>query len=220
MARGVQALTNQMWPRLKGSGYLWYVEEKKPITDTQLSGVSESRFMESVNEDLAQLKETFSAIGVTEADREVYYATVAELKAMSYTIACGPPPASNRSPEYDKLEFMGPGAVGENCVYASTNTCAATLWLEKIHRRLATMPLRLPPRYLELVEQHDPRALALLARNLALLKTNSGIWWLHGVGRHSVAESAVRGIRSLLPNEWTWAMDWPQKVINRDIGVY
>ena len=77
------------------------------------------------------------------------------------------------------------------------------------------MPLRLPHRFLKLVELKDPRALLLLARNLALLKVIEPVWWLHGTGRsQKVAEISVTGIAKMLPSEWSWAMDWPLKVLS------
>jgi hypothetical protein len=51
-----------------------------------------------------------------------------------------------------------------------------------LQRGVATMPLRLPGRFLGLVELKDARALALLARNLSLLKVIDSVWWLHGTG--------------------------------------
>jgi hypothetical protein len=86
-----------------------------------------------------------------------------------------------------------------------------------IQRRVATMPLILPSRFLELVEVKDPIALALLARNLAMLKLIDEAWWLHGVGQNEVAKQSVLGIQSLMPSEWQWAMEWPVNVVNESI---
>jgi hypothetical protein len=86
-----------------------------------------------------------------------------------------------------------------------------------IQRRVATMPLALPPRFLELVELKDPVALALLARNFSMLKLVDETWWLHGVGEYEVTNYSIRGIRSLMPSEWLWAMDWPMLVVKGKI---
>lgn len=51
-----------------------------------------------------------------------------------------------------------------------------------LQREVAIMPLRLPGRFLGLIELKDARALALLTRNLSLLKVIDSVWWLHGIG--------------------------------------
>lgn len=94
-------------------------------------------------------------------------------------------------------------------------TCGAGQ--QDIQKRVATMPLSLPLRFLQLVELKYPRALCLLARNLALLKIIDSVWWLHGIGSQTVAEKSVTGIRDMLPEEWLWAMNWPMGVISGDI---
>jgi hypothetical protein len=84
----------------------------------------------------------------------------------------------------------------------------------EIQRRVATMPSRSPRRFLELMEERDPRALALLARDLALLKVIEHVWWLHGTGvSQCVVENAVAGIAAMIPKPWQWVMEWPFKVV-------
>ena len=83
------------------------------------------------------------------------------------------------------------------------------------------MPIRLPQLFLELVAQKDARALALLARNLALLKVVENIWWLHGTGKsQQVAEHAITGIQNLIQPGWVWAMEWPLQIILGDEKMY
>ncbi|KAH8594261.1 hypothetical protein B0O99DRAFT_687902 [Bisporella sp. PMI_857] len=87
-------------------------------------------------------------------------------------------------------------------------------YVQRTQNRLATMPLRLPPRFLELVEQKDPRSLVLIARNIALLKLIDDVWWLHGIGQSQrVAEYSINGIKAMVASEWMWAMDWPLSLI-------
>lgn len=84
----------------------------------------------------------------------------------------------------------------------------------QIHSLLATMPLRVANRFLELLELKEPRALALLARNMALIEMIPWVWWLHGVkGTQPVARTAIEGLTSLLPSVWMWTMKWPERVI-------
>ncbi len=176
MARGIQVLFAQMWPQLRGSGYLWYVEDL-PVANME-NGILHASFLASSQEDLAIIADTFDHFEVSPIDREVYKKTVLELTSLFYAI--------------------------------STNS-----FQPGIQRRVATMPLRLPTRFLKLVELKDPRALVLLARNISLLEMISHVWWLHGVKNFQpVAETAIAGISSMLPNEWLWAMLWPSRVIS------
>lgn len=79
------------------------------------------------------------------------------------------------------------------------------------------MLLRLPPRFLALLQQHEPAALVLFARNIVLLKFIDDVWWLHGKNEHLVMDYAIQGIRGLIPEPWLWAIEWPLKVVRGDI---
>ena len=174
MARGIQSLFDQMFPWLKGSGYLWYAEQQTLVDVSD--EVCGNEFLESGRKDLDLLSEAFEQSGAKEEDKALYRATVSELASMHFSISSGVPQH----------------------------------WIQ---RRVATMPLRLPPRFLELLESHDPIALALLLRNLALLEVIDPVWWLHGTGDHQVAKYSVRGIEELISTDWRWAIEWPRKVI-------
>ncbi len=83
-----------------------------------------------------------------------------------------------------------------------------------LQKLVATMPVRLPERFLELLKRKDPGALVLLARNLSLLQMIEPVWWLHGTGpAQRVAEISISGISKMLPDEWLWAMEWPLRAI-------
>jgi hypothetical protein len=85
----------------------------------------------------------------------------------------------------------------------------------EIRQRVATMPGRSSRRFLQLVEEMDPRALALIARDFAFLKVIERVWWLHGTGSSQcVAENAVTGIAAMIPKSWQWVMEWPFKVVS------
>ncbi|PVH85193.1 hypothetical protein DL98DRAFT_583788 [Cadophora sp. DSE1049] len=115
----------------------------------------------------------------------------------------------------------------DKCVYEATAMELKSLYLAidiqdsqpGIQRRVATMPLKIPKRFLNLAEKKDPRALALLARNIALLNMTPHVWWLHGASSsQSVAETAITGISEMLPIEWKWAMKWPLRVISGEFS--
>ncbi len=75
-------------------------------------------------------------------------------------------------------------------------------------RRIVCLGVLAPVRYIELLEQGRPRALAILAHHLALSQAIEEHWWFHGV-----ADRVVNGIQSILPAEWQWAMEWPLSMI-------
>lgn len=75
-------------------------------------------------------------------------------------------------------------------------------------RRIVCLGVLAPQRYIELLEQGRPRALAILAYHLALSQAVEEHWWFHGV-----ADRVVNGIQSILPAEWQWAMEWPLSMI-------
>ena len=70
-----------------------------------------------------------------------------------------------------------------------------------IIRRIMDVPLHCPPRFLDLMEQRSPRALAILAHLLALFEhyhvNEADIWWVQGI-----TESHNRAIEMVLPSEW------------------
>lgn len=176
MARGIQALFDQMWPWLRGSAYLWYIE-KQPVLEP-IDPVPLDPWIANVQKDLSQLSKTFEDDSVSAEDKIVYEKAATEVSSMCYAISSG-------------------------------------VEKQNIQKRVATMPVRLPGRFLELVEIKDPRALCLLARDLALLKVIDPVWWLHGMEpSQTVAEKSVIGIGRMLPEEWQWAMEWPMDVLS------
>ena len=109
------------------------------------------------------------------------------------------------------------------------NTVDYLLWLYKacllkansgaLHRYIATMAVRQQPGYLELLEKHDPLAMALFARCLALLRLVDFRWWLHGCGDYEVLKRDMHIIRQLMPTSCRWAMSDPFKSITVDSEI-
>ena len=91
----------------------------------------------------------------------------------------------------------------------------------RAEQEIVTILHRMPERYLELLEGEDPLAMAILARNLCLLSFcgESKAWWIHGAGQQKVPIKAVQGIRGLMPSQWLWTMDWPMKIISKEITL-
>jgi hypothetical protein len=74
----------------------------------------------------------------------------------------------------------------------------------QIARRLMSTGPVLPKLFLELIEQRRPKALVILAYVMCMIKYVDDYWFFRGMAEHE-----VYGIRSTLPNEWQWAMEWP-----------
>jgi hypothetical protein len=71
--------------------------------------------------------------------------------------------------------------------------------------------------YRDKLKQYDPLAMALMARMLVLLSAHGHAWWMNGKGDYEVIERDVRGIRELIPANLQWVMDWPCRVLDREI---
>ena len=179
MARGIMALSDQLFPWLKGSGYLWYVEQNIDVPSNE---ARQGQYWRDGKLDLDIMTAHVERADLSPRDIDIYLSAIRDLDAMHVAIKAGLPQP----------------------------------YLQRI---VATMPVRLPIRFLKLVEEKKPLALALLARNLALLKVIDTIWWLHGAGGHQVVEPSVHGICKLLPTDWKWATEWPLKVISGEITI-
>jgi hypothetical protein len=64
------------------------------------------------------------------------------------------------------------------------------------------------PLFLSLLGVRDPRALVITAHFFGLIKGADNVWFLKGL-----AEMEILGIRTLIPEDWMWAMEWPLKQI-------
>ncbi|KAE8324015.1 hypothetical protein BDV39DRAFT_181094 [Aspergillus sergii] len=72
-------------------------------------------------------------------------------------------------------------------------------------------PPVVPKLFLDFVREKRPRALAIIAHLFALAKGVENIWWLCGI-----PEQEVRGIDSIMPADWKWALAWPLGIIAQD----
>lgn len=90
---------------------------------------------------------------------------------------------------------------------------------EYLQRFCVSMPVRLNPKFTELLSQEDPLTMGLLARNMALLKFLNYTWWLHGAGEYEVLGYSISGICGLMPEPYKWLMDWPLNVVAGNIAI-
>ncbi|KAF2672315.1 hypothetical protein BT63DRAFT_452819 [Microthyrium microscopicum] len=75
-------------------------------------------------------------------------------------------------------------------------------------RRLLYLDLLASPSFLKFVEEQRPRAIAILANYCAMTAVVDDHWVFQGL-----AEREVSGLSTLLPQEWQWAIIWPQAMI-------
>jgi hypothetical protein len=68
-----------------------------------------------------------------------------------------------------------------------------------------------------MLQRHDPLAMALMARMLVLLNELDHAWWANGQGEYEVMERDVRGIHKLMPVHLRRLMDWPCRVLYKEI---
>jgi hypothetical protein len=81
-----------------------------------------------------------------------------------------------------------------------------------IFRRIMTLGIMCPPRFIDFIEQRRPRALAILAHHFAMAKVADDHWLFRGF-----AKREVQGIAGLLPHSWQWAMEWPENVLQHGV---
>lgn len=77
-----------------------------------------------------------------------------------------------------------------------------------LFRRVLCFGIKVPTEFTTFVEQRRPRAIAILAHHCALAYCVNDHWIFHGF-----AEREVVGLGGLLPDEWHWAMEWPNALI-------
>jgi hypothetical protein len=90
---------------------------------------------------------------------------------------------------------------------------------ERVRRALVMTVSHCSDRYIGLLREHDPIALALFAHALALVHVTSHVWWLHGPKDLHLESFHVRGILGLMPHESLWMMQWPKDVVDNRITL-
>ena len=84
-----------------------------------------------------------------------------------------------------------------------------------ICRRTMAFPMLVHPGFITLVEEHQPRALVILAHYFAIVARFKNVWWMGDSGRREVI-----GIQTVLPPEWQDAMRWPLEEIDKDHALF
>jgi hypothetical protein len=101
---------------------------------------------------------------------------------------------------------------------AYQHAVAVLNWAHKIPHKGAPLafPATVSRRFVELLQERRPRALAILACYFALLRSLDGVWWLHGMARREVL-----GVASLFNSDyfgaeayrrWWPHLEWAMKI--------
>lgn len=122
-----------------------------------------------------------------------------------------------REEPHELLEAWSP-AVQE--AYESTLSFVGGIWLAMnrgeapagISKRLIVFPMVVDRRFIGLVEERRPRALAVLAHYFALLSMLRGFWWIGETGSRE-----VRAIAGVMPEEWRGMVRWPLEILEQEI---
>ncbi|KAH6981470.1 hypothetical protein EDB80DRAFT_657609 [Ilyonectria destructans] len=75
------------------------------------------------------------------------------------------------------------------------------------HPRLLQFPALVTPRFVELLEAHDPRTLAIVGYFFMIVKLASVLWWVDGA-----AEREFAAVMKFLPKDWWPVMDLAVRV--------
>lgn len=118
-------------------------------------------------------------------------------------------------PEPD-LDFEG------RSVYEQTLAYIGSVWQaiqngespKLLFRRHVSLGILVPAQFATFLDQGRPRALVILAHHFAMARAAEEHWWMRGV-----ADREVNGIRSVVPPNWQWAMEWPLSVLRQGIRV-
>ncbi|KAK3329547.1 hypothetical protein B0H66DRAFT_466031 [Apodospora peruviana] len=104
---------------------------------------------------------------------------------------------------------------------AYQHAVAVLNWAHKIPHKGAPLafPATVSRRFIELLEERQPRALAILACFFALLKSMDGVWWLQGMARREVL-----GVVSLFNSDFfgpdSYRKWWPHLEWAMRIALY
>ncbi|OCT47541.1 hypothetical protein CLCR_03535 [Cladophialophora carrionii] len=154
----------------------------------------------------------------------VRYAKLTEQPTFSNTFAVFDP--ENLAPFQKLLDFqrsgddpLNPGekpdpSVGDAYVKAVAflgSVCKALQLPEQRYQicmRVVAFGHIIPPTFIRLLAERRPRALAILANYMAFVKYIEKYWWFR-----NRAQTEISGIRSILPQQWHWALTWPLMVL-------
>ncbi|KAK1835563.1 sterol uptake control protein 2 [Podospora conica] len=199
--QGVKAITAASWQFLRSSSVVTQVINSQAVLQLNFSNGPDTFFGHLLN-------------GLDD-----------ELSAMARSRPGGPPPPastpSNNAPPSPSAPKPPSDDLITSTRQAYQHAVAVLNWAHKIPHKGAPLafPATVSRRYIELLEERRPRALAILACFFALLKSMDGIWWLQGMARREVL-----GVVSLFNSDFfgpdAYAEWWPHLEWAMRIALY
>jgi hypothetical protein len=114
---------------------------------------------------------------------------------LNYNNASGDSPSPETQDAYEKaLRYLGSMHLA-----VATNEPVFSLV-----RRFMGFPIFVPALFIDLVAEHQPRALVILAMVFALMTRAHEVWWIG-----EIPQREILAIQKFLPQEWQGAMEWP-----------
>ncbi|KAK4252269.1 hypothetical protein C7999DRAFT_26993 [Corynascus novoguineensis] len=229
--QGVKAITAASWQYLRTSPVVTQVINSQAVLQLDFTAGPETFFghlLEGLEEELAAMGNPSAAPHNTPLTSTT---TGGPFPAPPPSAASSSSPPCSTSPHYQPstnptAAAAAAAAAGTPELIVSTrqayqHAVAVLNWAHKIPHKGAPLafPATVSRRFIELLEERRPRALAILACFFALLKSMDSIWWLQGMARREVL-----GVVSLFNSDFfgpdayrTW---WPHLEWAMRIALY
>jgi len=164
--QGVKAITAAAWPWLRRSDVVLPIIDAQPVLQLEFD----------------QARETFFGHLLDDLDEEI--------AALPPDAASAPPGLAGQlaGASFGSRRPAPVTTLAGSTRQAYEHAVAVLNWAHKIPQRGAPLafPATVSRRYVELLEERRPRALAILACFFALLKSLDTVWWLQGMARREV----------------------------------
>ncbi|KAL2022777.1 hypothetical protein VTK56DRAFT_4593 [Thermocarpiscus australiensis] len=208
--QGVKAITAASWQYLRVSPVVTQVINSQAVLQLDFTAGLETFFghlLDGLDEELAAMEKECASAAPRTPLGDVPPPTS---PASSYPSVAG----ANRKPTTTPELIAATRQAYQHAV-------AVLNWAHKIPHKGAPLafPATVSRRYIELLEERRPRALAILACFFALLKSLDSVWWLQGMARREVL-----GVVSLFNSDFfgpdayrTW---WPHLEWATRIALY
>ncbi|TLD22757.1 hypothetical protein PspLS_07681 [Pyricularia sp. CBS 133598] len=229
--QGVKALTAASWQWLRHSSVVIPIINSQPVLQLDFASNHCTHFghlLDGLEQELAMLpydepgqvppSPTWEASGVNATA-----AAAAAAAMFTASTSLGAESSANaQSQASSGLGSLTTSSTRQSTKQAYEHAVAVLNWAHKIPHKGSPLafPATVSRRFVELLEERRPRALAILASFFALLKCHDSTWWLRGMARREVL-----GIVSLfnsdyfgpeIERQWWPHLEWSVRVALHD----
>jgi len=217
--QGVKAITAASWQYLRVSPVVTQVINSQAALQLDFSAGPETFFghlLEGLDEEIAAMGN-----GVSSSSPAAHNNTGTHHSAPSPSTPTNPFPSAYNHHQPRTTKPPTTTDLQASTRQAYQHAVAVLNWAHKIPHKGAPLafPATVSRRFIELLEERRPRALAILACFFALLKSMDSVWWLQGMARREVL-----GVVSLFNSDFfgpdayrTW---WPHLEWAMRIALY